>query len=630
VVAATEDDLQRVREALSSAAPASRRTPLDELDLRGAVDELLAWVGDDREQGSLYAGHWASLIGDVLWASEQCGPALSAVMAADAAVLAELQELRGILRSNRGVPDRALRRRIGHGANALTERLEKGETRLAAFRDIVSTSDPDVATEYARLFVALCGWAGRDEHWFPSRLRSLLADDSYAVAAERKDSLPKQPPGTAGTSPDERIAMAEAMVCRQPQRGEVIVWLRFSHAKLGWPPLLELGPHVRLFDDHWLRSVLSGEASQIEEHAPEAADEYSDVRSLVGEESEVTDDDKRSVFIRVVVADATGPQGREIARQTADAISGLASLYGTSPRLWELDRSYVVLTQDGSGGGSYGAPVPVGLDVDDQVELSNDHTGRTLADLAELAGPHLPVRDSAVAEAARLLSWLRAARAAPAAPRLMLCARVVEQVTGWAGFGDDRAFTAQILRSAWATGRIRNAVANAAFAASHELGRRRSTLVGSFSEPGAGWGGTVNLKAFLEHFDQVHTSLKDEGDVPPAVRRVAPYVRTPVTSARWLREHLTAFDRLEGRRRRTRNSLVHGGPLAARTVDVTVGFADSIAHLALGDCIEGRLAGEDLVDHFLARRVRRDSVLRRLDGGQALSEALFWGEDPAG
>jgi hypothetical protein len=130
------------------------------------------------------------------------------------------------------------------------------------------------------------------------------------------------------------------------------------------------------------------------------------------------------------VPSVTGAEAYGIARRTADAIAGLASLYGTRPRLWELDDSYVVSTEDGSGGSAFAAPPAARLDVEDQAALSNDHTARELADLAETLGPHLPVGDAAISHAATLLSWLRSARAAPAAPRVLLCGRVVEQVTG--------------------------------------------------------------------------------------------------------------------------------------------------------------------------------------------------------
>jgi hypothetical protein len=109
------------------------------------------------------------------------------------------------------------------------------------------------------------------------------------------------------------------------------------------------------------------------------------------------------------------------------------------------------------------------------------------------------------------------------------------------------------------------------------------------------------------------------------VRRLTPPLATPAASCAWLREHFNNFTRNEARRRRTRNSLVHGGPLTERTVEATVDFAETPAILALGDCIDGRLSGLDLIDHFLEERARLDRVKGRLVDGEPLSDALFWG-----
>jgi hypothetical protein len=87
---------------------------------------------------------------------------------------------------------------------------------------------------------------------------------------------------------------------------------------------------------------------------------------------------------------------------------------------------------------------------------------------------------------------------------------------------------------------------------------------------------------------------------------------------------LGAFQRAEDRRRRTRNALVHGGPLAEETVSAVVGFAESLAFDALGSSIEGRLEGRNLVDHFLARREAHVGMERRIAGGEGLQEALFF------
>ncbi|MGI8579975.1 MAG: hypothetical protein ACR2K9_05455 [Solirubrobacteraceae bacterium] len=125
-------------------------------------------------------------------------------------------------------------------------------------------------------------------------------------------------------------------------------------------------------------------------------------------------------------------------------------------------------------------------------------------------------------------------------------------------------------------------------------------------------------------FDAIVTQLGDDHENVESVLRIAPHLRSSKESLKWLRELHDSYARLDARRRRTRNALVHGGPLAERTVEAIVEFAESLAVHALGDCIDGRLSGKDLVDHFLEARSHRDSVAQRLANGERLSEALFW------
>jgi hypothetical protein len=630
-VSATEVQLDQLRRAIGDAAPPGPRPKPTDLELLGALEELAAWIADDQEASGVFAAHWASLLGDLLWTADQCGPRVRAALLADEpGLLCEMQACRSILRNVKGPPDLALRRRIARATQSLARKVSDGELLGAAFEDVAETTFAEASLAYAELFVALCAEVGHDPRWFPSRVRSILADDAYAISVERGEPARDQRSERAGASPDERIAIVRRLLAEPPSRGDVAVWLRFANAALGWPPILDIGDSVKLFEARWLRAVMHNDRAQLEPHAPEAMSERSghDIELFVGEEPDEEERDDPWVFVRVVVHDSTAVHALRTARRTADAISGLATLYGTPPRLWELDNSYVVRAAEGGGGSGFSAPPSRELSVDDWAALRNDHTGRNLADMADKLGPHLPVTDPAIFQAATLLSWLRGARAAAAAPRLLLCDRVVEQVSGWAGFGDPKAFSSEVLRVTWAVSRVRNAVADAAFAAGWELRwRGHASLAEEFGDLGGSWGGTVNLKRFLELFDAVVDELGDDPENVERVHRLAPRLRSPAASLKWLREQYDDYARLEARRRRTRNSLVHGGPLAERTVEATVNFAESLAVHALGDCIDGRLSHKDLVDHFLEQRAHRDNIERRLAADDPLHEALFW--DPA-
>lgn len=628
----TEEQLVNARRALGAATHAHRRGATSELDVVGALDELRAWVDDDREAGNLLAIHWASLLDDVLWTLKQCGQRLTDhLLADDHGIVHELSACRILMKNTKGSPDRAMRRRTAIATERIQSRLLSRDALQASLEDVIDAATPDAADRLASLLVAIAAGVGHEPQWFPSRLGSVLADNAFEIAAARGDDLPASGPrDVAGASLDERVALAKQLTQEVPARADVVIWLRFRHAELGWPPTLELGEHVTLFDDEWLRAVIANDPVQLTALAPDiaAASEHHSIRNLLGVDGEPESPRRaeRSVFVRVLVTSATMAEAVQLARRTADAVAGLASLYGTRPRLWQLDNSYISTVGNHEGSSSYSASPNTALDIDDEVALANDHTGRELANLAPRLGPHLPVRDPTLLHAATLLSWLRSARASEPAPRVLLCSRVVEQVTGWAGFGEPRSFTTEILRPAWVVSRLRNVIANAAFAASYELRRRgRGEIADSFAEPEAGWGGTVNLKAFIERFDDVLIALGDDQQNAQEVFDLVPRLRNASTAAAWLKSETKEFERHEARRRRTRNSLIHGGPLAPRTVGAVAEFAESTAVLALGDCIEGRLSDKNLVDYFLEQRVSREGVQRRLEAGKPLSEALFWG-----
>ncbi len=185
----------------------------------------------------------------------------------------------------------------------------------------------------------------------------------------------------------------------------------------------------------------------------------------------------------------------------------------------------------------------------------------------------------------------------------------------------------------WAVSRLRKQVASAAFAANHELRQARATAVlETFSNPSGPYGGTVNLTDFLRNFDAIVEGLA-RAERPPVhsvlrpVRLIAPHLHAPNATRAWLESYLTEFKRQEARRRRTRNALVHGGPLAELTVEATTGFAETLAGLALGACIEGRIDGCDLVDHFLETRRDLLRVVNDVRSQKPLADSLFWSDD---
>lgn len=630
------DDFEVARRALSESRAVHRDARY--FDLPAALEELQAWLVDDHHVGNTHAVHWASLVDDVVRALQECGPLLrAAVVSRSPHAIEELQACRSILKRGGTPPDASLRRRIDNVVHRLHSAQSTGETLVAAFRDLTSARDWETAQGAARHLVALSELAGHDSTWFPSRLEGILADGPMSISAERGTKPPEDPHGSAGLSPSDRVELVESILREPASASQVVVWLKFANASLGSPPTLKIGNEVHLFSDDWLRASLLEGGEQLAAIAPEAIDEHKafELRLFAGtpgasgdDEDEASHERAACVYMRIVQPESTATHALAVARLTADVLSGLVCLYGAPARLWQLEDSFVCLAEDGTGGASFAPPHPSGLNVDEALSLENDHSGVTLANQAERLGSHLPVRDPAIAQAGTLLSWLRQARLTEAPPRLLLCDRVVEQVSGWAGFASPRQFTNEFLKLSWSYRSARRAVSDAAFAAKIDLHHSNlNSVIETFADDAAGFDGTINLQRFLEVADVVAKQVGDLSHACDKLRRLTAHLSSPRASLAWLSAFAEDFERLEARRRRTRNALVHGGPLPARTVDAIADFAESLAVNALGASIEGRLADRDLIDHFLERRAALENVERRLRNGEPLSQALFWGND---
>jgi len=71
-------------------------------------------------------------------------------------------------------------------------------------------------------------------------------------------------------------------------------------------------------------------------------------------------------------------------------------------------------------------------------------------------------------------------------------------------------------------------------------------------------------------------------------------------------------ERIELRRLRTRNAIIHGGPLAPATVQNVVLFAEHLASEALITSLDAKLAGKTIASHFRDRHKRLVAMQRRL------------------
>jgi hypothetical protein len=626
-----------MRRALRAAARSERVPYL--LPLPVVTGELQAWIGDPHQWHAAFSSNWRGLIEDVERSLESCGPHLRRALVGDTHIADELRAVRGRLSGSGSGPDASLRRRLHLVGERLVDHLASSGAASAALHDLrdatKQTDSPD-AQLFARHLLDILEAHGHSSRSFGSTVASLLNDDAVAIARERGDQEVPDPRERAGASVEERLALSEAFVRRPPRSGHAVVWLEYELANVGRPPVVPVGEKVTIYDGAWLRDALR--SNVLSDLPAEVRNEPSDLKMLLrifeSESSESTlvngdDDDSSPVaYIRVDLGAVVIAHAAPLARQTAEAIVSLASLYGLSPSVWEPGSSWVSYVDGRSSAGAYGGRRGGPVSAEDRAELRrSDNTAHVLPQVAKMLGPKLPVRNPAIADTCTLLSWLRQARRAPAAARLLLCDRVIEQVSGWAGIDDRNYFIREHLGPGWAYTRMRREIANVGWAARAALGREGGHGESAWQEIfsyQASYRGTLNLQALLQRLPWILDQLKSGTDEYERVRRLRDRCVNGGAAAAWWRELEKRFTVLDTRARRTRNALMHGGPLIDDTVEAVVDFADEVAADALNVSLEGRIEDRDLIDHFLASRATLVRSKQRLVVGEKPSTALFW------
>ena len=244
-------------------------------------------------------------------------------------------------------------------------------------------------------------------------------------------------------------------------------------------------------------------------------------------------------------------------------------------------------------------------------------------------GPHLPVRDAGVAEACKSLSSLRLARRSSDPARLLLCDRLLEKVSAWAGVGDRAYFLKEYLCPSWSYRRLRDEIVDVGWAAQHVRHERGDQSDERWSEilPNANamkW--TINRQALLRNLPWLIEQLPEGSKQRQQAQRLQGRTITGRAALAWLREFDRRFEVVETRARRIRNAVAHGGPIVEGTMAAVVAFMDELTANALARSVEGRLGGHDLIDHFLALRADLLQLRYRLSENHLPSDALFWGE----
>jgi hypothetical protein len=620
-------------EALRAALQRSREgTYPAKRELGPALDELDEWLADDRQWRRGEPSHWKTLLDDVADRLQMI------VTLSDAPQQEQLDECRRALLDMRRLfrresePDEALRRRLRHISRDVRGNLLEVRLLVSGWRRLASWSvdDPERADCGIGALRDLADLHGHDGSDLLKRAREILADSAWEIARVRGEMLPDRLNIPAGASAHDRLDLSEQLLQQPPRHSRGVVWLEYLQADLYSPPTLPLGPAVTLYQQDFLRSMIH------EPHPDQRlpAEAQGDARLRLALWLGAHDPDEAQgdyevhgdprIYLRIELEEMPPTRLLSAARETAEFIVAFGSLGSNHHDIWVLSDSYYVADHAAS------TSAPMFNRERAEEQLPHDVTGFQLSQNAEALGRHLPLSSPELRIAGRLLVWLRQAEARDNPARLVLCDRVVEQVCGWAGVASPARFVTEFLKPNWIYEQIRHAVLksyrelDAATRGQHGLTSLIETAAGQHPHTRAVFLPTVNLKAILEHLDELIEAAPDNSAAWMRLRALQQRTATPPAAKRWIDELAREFGNKNARLRRARNALMHGGPLVTSIVDEVAHFAVTLAYFALDPAVNFLLADEDVTDGFLDRQGLHLRCLDQLRAGTPASEALFW------
>jgi hypothetical protein len=641
----TEKDVLLLEHALQAATKPRLYEPVP--DLPEVLQELDGWLADEHQWRSARATNWATLLSDLGGAWEKLGPSVQTSLEGEARqAMDELRAVRKAIRRSDHSPDESTRRRLEEASRTLGSNLLREDMLLAAWKDIVDASETKQAVSRARLLLALGLMRGDPPESLVRRVRGILGNHYLDVTHARGEAPNRSEDGDyprrAEASCDERLRLAEGSLGRLPGEGEVIVWLLYALAPKMQPPLLKVGEKVSLFDAEWLgRAMESPESAAYP--VPEELKAEGIAKRLITRNREFSAEDPDPVT-RVAVRFDLGrvrlSEAEEIARSSAEALIALASLVGNHTCPWIVEESFSMFIDGRDGPWSMSAPAVFTPTSAQGLTMSEDWTVEVITKNAERWGPHFPIRDEQIQEAAHLLVWLRKASETWGPARLILCDRVVERVAGWAGLSGPRRLIDDHLKLDWAINSMRNECANIAWDAyasgdvfepvrdreEHEAQKRSREEIRWDPDLGFDLGvrsGAVRPRGTLKKLDWLIERVPEGSPIAERLVRLSNDTATGGAGAAWAERLMDEFSKLEARARRVRNALVHGGPAIDHASSGVLPFVEALAQSALFISVEGRLDGADLVDHFLERRARNMRYLSALRSGVAPIDALW-------
>lgn len=604
------------------------------LSLSEATEEIDLWVQDERQWRKTRGHNWESLLLDLNDAIDATGGALAAAGFEVAAIRAALMECAAVLaRIGDNSPDEDLRHRLTRQTRELRKAAADAGALGFAFDALVNAaSQGDQELGAAQVLLDLTRTAGRDPHMIASQIADLVHGKQHAVTEARKALADDDDVVSANGELElaASIDLARRWLGTPFQLGESVVWLAVWSARIDPEPLAAVGPRVELFDGPWIFKQMGVDAANRDATLPSelTTQVEPDLESFLLNHQTPDYAEPAIVFFRIAVRDCAEAEVLERARETAELLAGLATLHGAPYTVWMLSDSYLVLAD----GATYHGTVPGALKGNphklDELDLLRDRTLSILRSEADVLGSKLPATDRQLQAAGKLLGWLRDAAGAPAPARLVLTDRVIEQVSGWAGVNDRSRFTRENLQPAWAYNRIREEIVTAAIEAITAVrfspgGDQKYFDVLNNQELGYKPSESIDLAGVLRQIEWLLALLPP--GYPPERRLRAVRNRTVAgqATAAWWDDLARDFKRIERRANRTRNALVHGGPVASRTVDAVINFRETIARDAMAGAIYALMRDVSPVDHFIGRRDRLQRRRKQLGDGVDTPIALF-------
>jgi hypothetical protein len=356
----TEKDLLLIEHALQAAAKPRLYEAV--LDLPAVLQELEGWLADDHQWQSGKSHNWATLLADLASSWEKLGSNLQSLLGDGGAKHAfdETQHVQKALKGGGHSPDESTRRRLKGAAEAIRSNLLNDCSLRAAWADLIETSGPAEAVSSARLLLALGSLRGDAPESLVRRIGGILGDEYVRVTIARGDTPEREGeefPRSANASPSERLELAEATLTQLPREANVVVWLLYALAPKKWPPVLNVGEKVVLYDAEWLGTAL--EAGAAAYPIPDELKGEGLGKHLVTRDRENSGDNSNPVprvAVRFDLGRVRVPEAEEIARRSAEALIALASLHGGHSCPWIVEDSFSMFIDGADGPWSMAAP----------------------------------------------------------------------------------------------------------------------------------------------------------------------------------------------------------------------------------------------------------------------------------